>query len=291
MGNIPSKDDVLEIYGKMMINSYNVVNSIIENIGFGLYLGTSALDHSCAPNAHWHFRGKDMIIRAIENVNNFSDLRQSYLQNLTATTKKRREKLLQDHYFFCECSNCVDVIKDRTKSSLRCPNCIKGCVPLLTGKCIDCGYIVNSSDVEKYKVLKRQLLRAEANHLDKFDELFENAVIVFHPFDIKFMDFLDFYAKNEYERRNYSRCLEISNMKLSHLNQHVPEFEMHIGSEEIQAANLYCLLGFLDEAEEHIDKAKNILQVVFGEDHPILDKKWKPIRLQIDQNNQNLSLK
>ena len=89
MGNIPSKDDVLEIYGKMMINSYNVVNSIIENIGFGLYLGTSALDHSCAPNAHWHFRGKDMIIRAIENVNNFSDLRQSYLQNLTATTKKR----------------------------------------------------------------------------------------------------------------------------------------------------------------------------------------------------------
>ena len=291
MGNIPSQDDVLEIYGKMMINSYNMINSIIENIGFGLYLGTSALDHSCAPNAHWHFRGKDMIIRAIDNVNNFSDLRQSYLQNLTATTKKRREKLLQDHYFFCECSNCVDIIKDHTKSSLRCPNCVKGCVPLLTGKCIECCHIVNSSEVEKYKVLKRQLLGAEANNLDKFDELFEDAVIVFHPFDIKFMDFLDFYANNEYQRKNYSRCLEISKMKLSHLNQHVPEFDANIGSEEIQAAKLYCLLGFSDEAEEHIDKAKNILQVVFGEDHPILDKKWKPIRLQIDQNNQNLSLK
>ena len=83
-----------------MVNAYNVVNDIIEIIGYGLYLGSSALDHSCAPNAHWHFRGKDMIIRTIANVNNFSDLRQSYLQNLAATTKKRREKLLQDHYFF-----------------------------------------------------------------------------------------------------------------------------------------------------------------------------------------------
>ena len=56
-----------------------------------------------------------------------------------------------------------------------------------------------------------------------------------------------------------------------------------IGSEEILAADLCCHLSFLDESEEHIEKAKNILSVVFGEDHPILDKKWKPIRLQIDQ--------
>ena len=275
----------------MMVNAYNVVNGIIEIIGYGLYLGTSALDHSCAPNAHWHFRGKDMIIRTIENVNDFSDLRQSYLQNLAATTKKRREKLLQDHYFFCECSNCQDIIKDHTKSSLLCPNCNKGCVPLVTSKCIDCHYIVNSSEVEKYKVLKHQLLRAKANCLDKFDELFHIAVTVFHPFDIKFMAFLNFYSDNEFHSKNYSRCLEISKMKLCHLYQHVPEFEMHIGSEEIQAAKLCHLLGFMDKAEDHLNRGKNILQVIFGDDHPILDKKWKPIRLQMDKQSESVSSK
>ena len=287
MGNIPSQDDVMEIYGKMMVNAFNIVNGVIENIGYGLYLGTSVLDHSCAPNAHWHFRGKDMIIRSIENVNNFSDLRHSYLQNLTATTKIRREKLLEDHYFLCQCSNCQDVIKDQMKSSLLCPNCNKGCSPLVTGKCIDCHHVIDSSAIEKYKILKRQLIRAEACQLDQFDELFNNAITVFHPFDIKFMEFLNSYAANEYQSKNYSRCLEMSKMKLSHLYQHVPEFEMHVGSEEIQAADLCCLLGFLDEAEEHIEKAKNILSVVFGEDHPILDKKWKPIHLKIDQKKQN----
>ena len=283
MGNIPLQDDVMEIYGKMMVNAFNIVNGVIENIGYGLYLGTSVLDHSCAPNAHWHFRGKDMIIRSIEKVNDFSELRHSYLQNLTASTKIRREKLLQDHYFLCECSNCQDVTKDQMKSSLLCPNCNRGCSPLGTGKCIDCHHVIDSSEIEKYKSLKRQLVKAVACQSDQFDELFNKAITIFHPFDVKFMDFLDFYAPNEYQSKNYSRCLEISKMKLAHLYQHVPEFEMHIGSEEILAADLCCRLSFLDESEEHIEKAKNILSVVFGEDHPILDKKWKPIRLQIDQ--------
>ena len=289
MGNIPSQDYVMEIYGKMMVNAFNIVNGVIENIGYGLYVGSSVFDSSCARNAHQHFCGKDMIIRCIaENVNNFTDLRICYLQDLTATTKIRRQKLLEKYYFICECSNCQDNIKDQMKSSLLCPNCNKGCSPLVTRKCIDCHHVVDSSAIEKYKTLKCQLIKAsESCQLDLFEELFKNAITVFHPFDVKFMEFLNIYAANEDQSKNPSRFLEISKMKLHHLYQHIPEFELRIGSEEIQAAKLCCLLDLLDKAEEHLDRGKNILQVIFGEDHPILNKKWKPIRLQIDQKKQH----
>ena len=288
MGNIPSQDDVMEIYGKMMVNAFNIVNGVIENIGYGLYLGSAALDSSCARNAIQHFRGKEMIIRCIENVNNFSELRLSYLQDLTATTKIRRQKLLEKYYFLCECSNCQDNIKDQMKSSLLCPNCNKGCSPLVTRKCIDCHHVIDSSAIEKYKTLKRQLTKAaDACQFDLFDELFKNAISVFHPFDVKFMEFLNIYAANEDQSKNPSRFLEISKMKLCHLYRHIPEFDLSIGSEEIQAAKLCCLLGLLDQAEEHLNRGKNILQVIFGEAHPILNKKWKPIRLQIDQKKQH----
>ena len=38
--NLPTKSDVLEIYGKMVINSFEIQdNSMTEGIGQGLYLG------------------------------------------------------------------------------------------------------------------------------------------------------------------------------------------------------------------------------------------------------------
>ena len=289
VGNIPSQDDVMEIYGKMMVNNFKIVNDAIENIGSGMYIGSSVFDSSCARNAHQHFRGKEMIIRCIaENVNNFSDLRICYLPDLTATTKIRRQKLLEKYYFFCECSNCQDNIKDQVKSSLLCPNCNKGCSPLVTRKCIECHHVIESSAIEKYKTLKSQLIQAsESCQFGLFDEIFKNAATVFHPFDVKFMEFLNIYAANEDQSKNPSRFLEISKMKLCHLYRHIPEFDLSIGSEEIQAAKLCCLLGLLDQAEEHLNRGKNILQVIFGEAHPILNKKWKPIRLQIDQKKQH----
>ena len=107
MGNVPSEDKVLEIYGKIMVNSMFILNDAIEHIGFGLYLGASIFDHSCSPNAHWHFRGKEVIIRTIaENVSDFSDLRISYLKKLTETTQQRQDHLLENYHFLCDCSVC-----------------------------------------------------------------------------------------------------------------------------------------------------------------------------------------
>ena len=57
---LPSKYDVLDIYGKIVINSFEIVldDYMTEGIAQGLYLEASVFDHSCYPNAVWSYKGK-----------------------------------------------------------------------------------------------------------------------------------------------------------------------------------------------------------------------------------------
>ena len=51
--------------------------------GPGLFLGISAIDHSCAPNAVYISHGKNLIVRTIaEKTEDFSDIRLSYYRDL-----------------------------------------------------------------------------------------------------------------------------------------------------------------------------------------------------------------
>ena len=58
----PSFDEFLEIYGKINTN----------RMESGLYLGFSAIDHSCAPNAAFCRNGIELTIRARDNIEDFS---------------------------------------------------------------------------------------------------------------------------------------------------------------------------------------------------------------------------
>ena len=178
-----------------------------------------------------------------------------------------------------------DQIKDQMKSSLVCPKCNIGCVPRVIAKCMECNHSMNSSMIERYEKIQNQLEKASEEEYS-FEETFNQAVDVFHPFDISFMEFLNFHSeKEDYHQnsKNLSKCLEVSKIKLRHFYQYLPAFHMLIGKEEIQAAKLYYHLDFLGEAEEHINKAKDIFVVNFGEDHPILSKELKSLCLQIDE--------
>ena len=261
------------------------------------------VDHSCAPNAHWHHNGKEMIIRTIDKVEDFSKIRHSYLKILTANTKKRREKLLQDHYFLCECPKCLNTDSDILKNSTKCQNC-EGCVPISKGTCIKCEQKISENWKEKYKKLKKSLNKIIANP-DGFgidDKLYNDAKETFHPFDTVFTEFLNIYIFEQIDAKNYAKCLEMTKFKLAHLYQHLPKYEMNIGDQEIQAAKFCTFLGkseskifckteferefiseLIDEAEEHLAKAKDIFEVIFGKDHPILTKEWKSVRNQIDE--------
>ena len=55
---LPSKPEILEIYSRVLINSFNIMDDEYQPIGIGLYLAASVFDHSCNPNAAVVFSGK-----------------------------------------------------------------------------------------------------------------------------------------------------------------------------------------------------------------------------------------
>ena len=60
--------------------------------------------------------GRELIIRSISKVDDFSKIRCTYLDNdLLKTTEQRREILKNRYFFHCQCSNCLNEAKDQLK--------------------------------------------------------------------------------------------------------------------------------------------------------------------------------
>ena len=72
----PSLDEFLEIYGKIKINAAELEHAS------GLYLGYSAIDHSCAPNAAFFDNGTELTIRARDDIKDFSGIFLFYLRRI-----------------------------------------------------------------------------------------------------------------------------------------------------------------------------------------------------------------
>ena len=103
---IPSFTEMFQIIGKWQTNGTSITAKKLDEpsdrIAAGLYLGYSGLDHSCAPNAVWFNVGKEMVVRTIEDVDNFSEIRISYFDERGKT--EERKKFLKKVYFFdCTC--------------------------------------------------------------------------------------------------------------------------------------------------------------------------------------------
>lgn len=135
LGNamLPNFTDVLTIYGRvcamhhilnccklvyilnfpadclqMLVNAFNILDTDLNSIGTGIYLGVSILDHSCQPNAVATFEGITINVRATMDLpkHDFSKIFISYL-DLMNTADHRQRELQQNYFFLCECVRCL----------------------------------------------------------------------------------------------------------------------------------------------------------------------------------------
>ena len=53
---------------------------------------------------------------------------------------------------------------------------------------------------------------------------------------------------------------------------------------------LWFFIGLWEEANDHLNEAKNIFEVMFGDNHPIVTEKCHNIQIQIDQKSPTLTL-
>ena len=103
-----SFDEFFEIHGKLDTNDVHIAigNDLDSLVATGLYLGYSAIDHSCDPNAEFDFNGKEVIIKALGKVKDFSDIRFSYLPSLNLSKAERKKRLQDGFHFDCNCLRC-----------------------------------------------------------------------------------------------------------------------------------------------------------------------------------------
>ena len=277
---MPSFTDYFEIMGKWQTNAtsisaMNFCSPVI--IASGLYLGYSSFDHSCAPNASWINVGKEMVVRAIEDVENLSEIRISYFDCYEKTQKRRR--YLRERYFFdCKCVRCEDPNSDAKFSALKCKSC-PGWVIESSKICSSCHQTLKLSDeefttVEKYK--NGTLPKFEpAMPLKEIKSLLEKYTKIFHGFHEIFRqsgDVIEFLIlRSQYKLGNLDTIrlfLELRKLKLNFLSGHLPQFHQDFGYLHFLNSFECTKLKLFDEAKFHMKKAEIMMKVAFGEEHP-----------------------
>ena len=107
VGDMFSSDELLTTFCTVLINSTEITDDMGNSVGTGLYLGLSAVDHSCAPNVNVVFHKNSVELRSMTEipVPVWSQVRVNYL-NRVLPRHMRQSRLLEDYYFNCHCHLC-----------------------------------------------------------------------------------------------------------------------------------------------------------------------------------------
>lgn len=141
-GSLPNDVEFLGIYGRLCINSFNILDDDLNSVGTGIYLAASILDHSCKPNAVATFDGPQISIRLIEDIPelNWDKIRISYIDQMDLP-ETRCAELKKTYYFDCDCERCKDTSIAAKMEAMSCPNDSKDCdgyIAVTDEKCSEC---------------------------------------------------------------------------------------------------------------------------------------------------------
>lgn len=276
----------------MAINSFYILDDVNqENIGSGLYLGPSIMDHRCVPTASVTFEGRNIVVRSLIDMpeRDFSQVYITYV-DLMDHSAHRQQHLLKSYYFLCQCSRCLDPKFEEDMFSVKCLKCTS---PVLVGahpepenfrdyKCRSCGEnsIPDAHFLYKYletlDIVKDQLNEVQVpldvsnfclNIMDRSH---------FYPLHIYYVKATEFCFEGWWDRwtdtkknRNPINFEAEKALEYGHkLAKSYSKYSQHIWSYEgIILAKLALLertLGRNEPADNHYEKAEKILVVSKG---------------------------
>lgn len=304
--NLPTTTELLEVFGKMVINSFTICDGEMQSIGVGVYLGGSNLDHSCNPNAAITFTGKTLQLRTLEPVRDLlpSELRISYI-DLMSVTSDRKKQLQQQYYFDCDCSRCSDRELDGFMMCVKCQNdlCQDGFLPQSPDgtylACCSCAW--HSSDstflsnvLQYQKDLSEMIhkLRETDNKLDKTDILqhcrtFLEAYLSYvHIYNISCVRIEDKAFDLSIDLELWEEALQHGQKTLTAYRKYYPAYSPNLGIQLMKVGKIQFYLGQLQDSYQTFTQAENILSVSHGEKHYICGQ----LKELMNQNCEELRL-
>ena len=85
---------------------------------------------------------------------------------------------------------------------MMCPDC-GGCVPDKKCSCTKCNKMMDPSLIKSYSNLKKRLLEEYKDDLETYENLFAEAVTIFHPNDRDYLDLLEVLYEKRLAVQNY----------------------------------------------------------------------------------------
>ena len=280
---LPEKDELLEIYGRVLINSFNVMNEDYQSVGIGLYLAASVLDHSCVPNAAVVFDGLRLKVRVtdpdLKSISDIRDLRISYT-HLLNETEMRRKELREQYYFTCDCDRCqgdYEQGKEQFKlNCAKCPDC-NGPVAVKGDKtCGKCGREMTKKETRRFRELKEEVIdkcfRNKGGHPEPMELSYDFVAEgrdVFHPCDKLYLDLLEYVFQGHFDKADWEKAMEVGLVIIEGYKVLYPRNDVNTALLHLKIGKMANYLTRLAVAFEHLTSGMKILEVTHGSDHPL----------------------
>ncbi|CCJ29069.1 unnamed protein product [Pneumocystis jirovecii] len=97
---------VLDLFCKIMINSFSLMTSSYDTIGTAIDPIISRINHSCYPNTALVFDRNTVALRSLQKILPNQEITVSYI-DIYNTQKNRHDELLSRYYFSCKCTRCI----------------------------------------------------------------------------------------------------------------------------------------------------------------------------------------
>ncbi|XP_076673867.1 SET and MYND domain containing, class 3 isoform X4 [Andrena cerasifolii] len=284
--SMPNYPELIGIYGRICVNSFNIVDLDMNSIGVGIYLGPSIIDHSCVPNAVATFEGTTIIIRAVEDLPclDWSKIRISYI-DILKTTKDRRTELQSSYYFWCNCKRCEQP-EPAAIAAAKCPNesCMDPCSPE-TDACRKC----NTELPQNFKETFAEVAEFTGHHLQNMKHMayldvskacLKKQEGVLHPLNMQHIQTLQSAFDSAVSLQHWEEAE-------SYGKRLINGYLIYYGEIEPLTGILYLLIGKIQlylekpkQALEMLKKANSILTITHGEKHSLVRENLKPLLCQ-----------
>lgn len=288
---LPNSAELMGLYGRMCVNSFNICNPELQSLGTGIYLGASILDHSCCPNALATFQGTTLYVRNLERLDSldFSKIFISYI-DVMATTKDRQTELLQTYYFLCQCAKCLAPEPLDEMNGAACPNrnCDNYIPPNSTPgtSCSKCHSIVSERHLEEFREViefteeKIQSMK-HTTYLDVCKVCLAKHRNLVYKFNLKHLKILDLAFESCIEFQQFDEAVKfglelINGFHKYYGNKHPLTGLLHLKLGKILLYQNRCLT-----AKEHIQKAEEILRITHGKGSNFYKEEVVPLIQQI----------
>ncbi|XP_036143556.1 histone-lysine N-methyltransferase SMYD3 [Monomorium pharaonis] len=278
---MPNFVDLMGIYGRICTNYFNILDTKLNTIAVGLYLGASVIDHSCKPNVAAVFEGTTIIIRTLTDLPSldWSKITISYIE-LLDSNKDRREKLHNLYYFWCNCERCKK--EEPMAKAATCPNlsCESPC-SIETDKCKKCSARISI----KFKKTFQEVSALTASHLKGMEYLNDLSKIliskvclmkqknVMYKFNIQHLQTLQM----AYTASTNLNCFKDAELYSKAL---LPGYLLYYGEVHPSTGLLYFTMAEIqlrlqkpNEALQLLDKAGTILKITHGDEHSLVKDK------------------